>query len=120
MVNNMDNCSSEMAEAVSTIHALINSRKELTTDRDLMREYRELNGETIQYRKFGFRSLDQFLDSTGKFIIRRGNAGDLLISAVPTMASKHIADMVSKQRSDRKKKSRANANKVCILFDKYN
>lgn len=101
---NTENLSPEMVETISTIRALIQSRKEMTTERDLMREYRELNGENIQYKKFGFRSLENFLVSTREFILRSGQSGDLLISAIPTKESMHIVDMVQKQKTDRKKK----------------
>lgn len=71
------------------------------------RDYRELVGEGIPYRRLGFDSLETFLTSVPDVCrISRRPTGEVVVVAVADESTKHIQDLVSKQASKSKKKAK--------------
>lgn len=103
--------SAEMSATISLIRACVVSRKDATNICDVKRDYRDLEGCDIPFRTFGYRNLDQFLEASGEFVIRK-NGNDMTIAAVPSKESLHIRNMVRNQKSNKKRKY----TMVCFLL----
>lgn len=70
-----------------------------------------LMGYEIPYQKLGYQSLDEFVINAPTLLVTKGQNGQLLVDAKPNEKSCHIANMVAKQRSS-KKKRRCDRNTV--------
>ncbi|XP_052085728.1 tudor domain-containing protein 7B-like isoform X29 [Mytilus californianus] len=71
----------------------------------LQRDYREATFESLPYQKFGYRNLDAFIESMPDVVkISRTPTGEIY-HAVADESTAHIAKMVSKQRTTKKRKS---------------
>lgn len=57
--------SDEAQSAVSVIRGLVSSRKRITTLKDVEKEYKELEGQSISFSKWGFKTLMDFMRSSG-------------------------------------------------------
>ena len=64
-------------EAVLVIRSLVIIKKGLTTLREISSEYRDMEGEQIPFKQFGFRSAEDFLRSSGQFNLTPSN-GEVL------------------------------------------
>lgn len=65
--------SDEAKGAVSVLKGLVSSRKRITTLTVLEKEYKDLEGQTILFSKWGFSTLIDFLRSSGEFHISKNN-----------------------------------------------
>lgn len=59
-------------------------------------------GCDIPYKKFGYTSLEEFLQSIPTLITKKTDRG-FFINAKPSEKTSHIADMVAKQKRSKKK-----------------
>ncbi|VVC37988.1 OST-HTH/LOTUS domain,Tudor domain [Cinara cedri] len=70
---------------------------------DIENEYFKLNGERIAYRRYGFSSLENLLQSSDKFTIQ--NCGGIsIVQASTTQKTQHLTDLIKKQKSKPLKK----------------
>lgn len=63
--------SDEAQGVLSVIRGLINSRKRITTLKDVESEYKDLEGQSIPFAKCGFPSLMDLMRSSGDFHISK-------------------------------------------------
>lgn len=59
--------------AISVIKGLIKTRKQITTVKDIEREYLEMEGQKIPFKTLGFKSLDQLMRASGEFHLSNSN-----------------------------------------------
>lgn len=59
----------EMQDAVTIIRSLINSKKSCSTIRGVISEYREMTGELIPFKNWGYSNVDDFLIGSDEFRI---------------------------------------------------
>lgn len=65
--------SDEAQGVISVIRGLINSRKRITTLKDVEKEYKDLEGQAVPFAKCGFSSLADLMRSSGDFHITRNS-----------------------------------------------
>ena len=71
------------------------------------RDYRDLVGEGIPYRRLGYETLENFLTSVPDVCkISRKPTGEVVVVAVADESTKHIQDLVNRQTSKNNKKSK--------------
>uniref|UniRef100_A0A1B0CFP4 HTH OST-type domain-containing protein n=1 Tax=Lutzomyia longipalpis TaxID=7200 RepID=A0A1B0CFP4_LUTLO len=99
----------QLKALVTTIRALIISRPHNTTLQDLMKEYRELEGENIPFKKLGFKSLEDFLVDSKSFELRRQN-GEVFVRAILKQESAHLVKMIAAQKKTKPKRSRGTSS----------
>lgn len=63
-----------------------------------------LMGEQIPYTKLGYKTLEEFVCSVDTLTTCKGPTGELLVDAVSSQQTKHITDMINKQKSSKKKR----------------
>ncbi|XP_071942387.1 tudor domain-containing protein 7-like [Antedon mediterranea] len=84
----------------------------------LASDYRSLIGDHIPYTRFGFRSLEEYLQSIPDVVrIQRGAEG-YICCPVADAASAHVHSLVSRQRTQKKKKTRRPVRASFINFKK--
>jgi len=66
-------------------------------------EYFRFNGERIPFRELGFSSLEDLLQSSGKFKIQN-NGGVATVQALATSKTQHLTELIKKQKSKPPKK----------------
>lgn len=93
-----------MVDVVKTLRGLLNSAQNGLMEKQLMRDFREMEGYVIPYQQFGCRSLTEFLESSNEFDLTRTHEG-LHVRAKLTKESVHLAQLVQSQNRVRKKKS---------------
>ena len=82
---------------------LLSSKGGVPLDR-LFSDYKSIVGEGIPYRKLGHTSLEEFVDHARDVCrISYGSSGQVMLHAVTTERTAHIASMVASQRSTQKK-----------------
>lgn len=63
-----------------------------------------LMGEQIPYMKLGYKTLEDFINSVETLTISKAPTGEILVDAVSSQQTRHITDMINKQKSNKKKK----------------
>lgn len=86
-------------EVKKTIRALLLSSKSGSTPRQLMNDYKYVTGNAIPYDNFGYDSLMSYLSSLKDVVSVSRSRDRTLLRAVPDSNTKHIAKLVSKQKS---------------------
>lgn len=94
---------SEMDKIINIIRALVISDKAESSITDVIRDYRNVEGGQIPFRKYGYDSLEEFLKSSGQFFVHSFR-GETKISVVPTEKTAHISKMVQLQKSSAKRR----------------
>lgn len=94
---------SEMDKIINIIRALVISDKAESSITDVIRDYRNVEGGPIPYRRFGYDTLEEFLKSSGQFFVHSFR-GETKISVVPTEKTAHISKMVKLQKSSAKRR----------------
>ncbi|VVC87494.1 unnamed protein product, partial [Leptidea sinapis] len=88
-------------QVIQALRATLISVKGAITLKQCNRDYRELEGEWIPYRKLGFTSLEKLFHEVPGFDIREVN-GEWYVDAIPSQETKHIAMMVACQKPNKK------------------
>ncbi|XP_059050429.1 tudor domain-containing protein 7 [Achroia grisella] len=88
-------------QVIQALRATLLSVKGAITIKQCNRDYRELQGDWIPYKKLGYLTLDKlFIDIPG-FKVSQIN-GEWYVDAIANQESQHIASMVSRQKSSKK------------------
>ncbi|XP_022821442.1 tudor domain-containing protein 7 isoform X3 [Spodoptera litura] len=88
-------------QVIQALRATLISVKGALTIKQCNRDYRELQGEWIPFKKLGYSSLDKlFLDVPG-FKVTQAN-GEWYVDAIASQETQHIAAMVSRQKSSKR------------------
>lgn len=91
----------EKEQVIQALRATLISVKGALTIKQCNRDYRELQGEWIPFKKLGYPTLDKlFLDVPG-FKVNQVN-GEWYVDAIASQETQHIASMVSRQKSSKK------------------
>ncbi|XP_026481498.1 tudor domain-containing protein 7A-like [Ctenocephalides felis] len=89
-------------EIIADLRAVLISRKEMATVVNLNRDFKELHGTYIPFRRLGYSNVEDFLRSDPTFVIN-GHGSEAFVTVVPKKESKHISDMIAKQKTSRKR-----------------
>ncbi|XP_049881297.1 tudor domain-containing protein 7 [Pectinophora gossypiella] len=88
-------------QVIQALRATLISVKGALTIKQCNRDYKELQGEWIPFKKLGYPTLDKlFLDVPG-FKVTQIN-GEWYVDAIASQETQHIATMVSKQKASKK------------------
>ncbi|XP_026319524.1 tudor domain-containing protein 7A isoform X2 [Hyposmocoma kahamanoa] len=88
-------------QVIQALRATLISVKGALTIKQCNRDYKELQGEWIPFKKLGYPTLDKlFLDVPG-FKVTQIN-GEWYVDAIASQETQHIAAMVAKQKSSKK------------------
>lgn len=91
----------EQKDAIEILVGLSTSCKEASPLSQLLREYTEMEGKQLDYS--GFKTITDFLRASDRFhLVNR--SGILYVHAKLTLESAHIAMLVNKQRTSKKKR----------------
>ena len=86
--------------------ALLTSKGGLPAEQ-VYRDYRDLVGEGIPYRRLGYETLENFLTAVPDVCrISRKPTGEVIVVAVADDNTRHIQDLVNRQASKSKKKTK--------------
>ncbi|KAL5233145.1 hypothetical protein ACI65C_000555 [Semiaphis heraclei] len=66
-------------------------------------EYSKITGDKIPFRKLGFSSLENLLQSSGKFSIKN-YGGNVIVQALVSSKTQHLTELIKKQKSKPPKK----------------
>lgn len=91
-------------EIVKTLRSLLNTSQHGLSERQLMRDFRELEGYNVPFRELGFRSFVQFLVDTKEFELLQTEEG-VQVYAKLSKDSVHIAQLVASQNRTKRKKT---------------
>ncbi|KAL2098291.1 hypothetical protein ACEWY4_007498 [Coilia grayii] len=84
------------------LRAVLQSSRDGVSLSRLQSDYRDLTGNFIQYKRMGYRSLEEFL-KTMPSVVRLSNLhGEVRCFAVACQETGHIAELVARQRSSKK------------------
>jgi hypothetical protein len=78
-------------------------------------DYKMLEGYDIPYRRLGYPTLEQFLESVPDVSLSLGQGGELVLQAIPNKNTAHVASLVSKQKSV-SKRTRSSSGYVSTKF----
>ncbi|XP_052744074.1 tudor domain-containing protein 7B [Bicyclus anynana] len=92
----------EKEQVIQALKATLISVKGALTLNQCNRDYHELQGEWIPYKKLGYTSLEHLFRDVPGFKITFSK-GDWYVDAVATQDTQHIASMVAKQKTTQKK-----------------
>ncbi|CAD7012547.1 unnamed protein product [Ceratitis capitata] len=84
----------------NVVRALVTSRKPPCKLREVLREYPEIEGEPLNFRKHGYSTAKELLKATGEFSFTQYGE-EVYISAAPSQKSAHISSMVRQQKSSK-------------------
>ncbi|XP_011303923.1 tudor domain-containing protein 7-like [Fopius arisanus] len=92
-----------MDEVASTLRAcLITSKGGVRLDH-VNRDYYSLEGENIPYRRLGFQTLESFISKVPR--LRQYQRGGItFVEVIPDSNTAHLAELIKKQRTSRKKR----------------
>jgi len=86
--------------------ALISTKGGLPAEQ-VYRDYRDIVGEGIPYRRLGYETLDSFLNAVPDVCrISRRPTGEVVVLGVADETTKHIQELVNRQNSKSKKKAK--------------
>ncbi|XP_067627465.1 uncharacterized protein tapas [Eurosta solidaginis] len=87
----------------NVVRALVTSRKPPCKLREVLREYPDIEGEPLNFRKFGYSSAKELLKATGEFSFTQYGE-ETYINAAPSQKSAHISSMVRQQKSSKSRR----------------
>ncbi|CAH2102571.1 unnamed protein product [Euphydryas editha] len=88
-------------QVIQALRATLISVKGALTIKQCNRDYRELQGEWIPFRKLGYPTLEKLFQDVPGFKITQIN-GDWVVDAIASQETQHIASMVARQKSNKK------------------
>lgn len=91
----------DVARVKRTVRALLLSSKQGCTPKQLLSDYEQIVGESLPYKDLGYHSLMEFVHSIPDVVrvSRMRDTNRTILYGVADDSTKHIAKMVSKQRS---------------------
>ncbi|XP_041975226.1 tudor domain-containing protein 7B [Aricia agestis] len=92
---------SEKEQVIQALRATLISVKGALTLKQCNRDYRELQGEYIPYKKLGYTTLDKLFHDVPGFKISQVN-GEWVVDAIASQETQHIASMVARQKTSKK------------------
>lgn len=99
-----------MEDAIKIIRSILISSPNLLVD-EIVREYKEMTGESIPFKDFGSNSLIEFLRSSNQFVGRKSAEG-IRVSSKVSEDSAHIIGMVRGQNVSAAEKKRRKKTKA--------
>ncbi|KAM7346217.1 tejas isoform 2-T2 [Cochliomyia hominivorax] len=93
---------SVLNEVKAILKSLVLSCPDKITIDQLNKDYRDVEGEFIPYRRLGYRNLEQFLRSLPDTLMVFGSGPAALVCFVANEKSDHIHDMIMKQKKPKK------------------
>ncbi|GJQ79843.1 hypothetical protein Trydic_g23305 [Trypoxylus dichotomus] len=93
-------------EVFANIRSCLLSTKDKCDLKQLRSDYKMLMGCDIPYKKMSFPNLEQLLSTMDNVNISKGPGGVIYVSAKPTDKSSHLTELISKQKTSRKRLSR--------------
>ncbi|XP_078045108.1 uncharacterized protein LOC144474278 isoform X2 [Augochlora pura] len=91
----------EYKSTETTILALLLSQKKGYTLAQLCKEYYEMEGEDIPWRKLGYTSLFNFLKSMPKSIKIESSQNTIILKGIASNKSKHVSKLVAFQKDEK-------------------
>ncbi|XP_045772816.1 tudor domain-containing protein 7 [Maniola jurtina] len=91
----------EKEQVIQALKATLISVKGALTIKQCNRDYRELQGEWIPYKKLGYSSLEKLFQDVPGFKITEIN-GEWVVDAIASQETQHIASMVARQKPAKK------------------
>ncbi|XP_045528231.1 tudor domain-containing protein 7B isoform X1 [Pieris brassicae] len=88
-------------QIIQALRATLISVKGALTLKECNRDYRELQGEAIPYKRLGYSTLDKLFQDVPGFKLKEIN-GEWYVDAIASRETQHIATMVSRQKSNKK------------------
>ncbi|XP_078042851.1 uncharacterized protein LOC144473122 [Augochlora pura] len=85
----------------TTILALLLSQKGGYTLSQLCKEYYEVEGENIPWKKLGYTSLMNFIQSMSKSIKIESNQNTVILKGIASNKSKHVSKLVAGQKDEK-------------------
>ncbi|XP_055386753.1 tudor domain-containing protein 7-like [Condylostylus longicornis] len=95
--------------SVDILRALLNIQKRPLLLSVLLKEYRDMEGKNLPFKLYGFKSPEEYLKSSGKFLVIN-DRGEIYISARPNKDSAHIVDMITNQKANKNRRTFGNSN----------
>lgn len=93
-----------VSDIVKTLRGLLNTTQNGLMERQLVKEYREMEGCLIPYQQFGYRTLGQFLEASQEFDLTNTHEG-LHVRAKLAKETLHLTQMVESQNRTKRKKT---------------
>ncbi|XP_061385760.1 tudor domain-containing protein 7 [Danaus plexippus] len=88
-------------QVIQALRATLLSVKGAITIKQCNRDYRELQGEWIPFKKLGYPTLEKLFQDVPGFKITQVN-GDWVVDAIASQETQHIASMVARQKTNKK------------------
>ncbi|XP_011179383.2 uncharacterized protein LOC105210260 [Zeugodacus cucurbitae] len=98
--NNNNSKQQRLKYIANVVRALVTSRKPPCKLREVLREYPEIEGEPLNFRKLGYTTAKDLLKATGEFSFQQYGE-ETYINAVPSQKSAHISSMVRQQKASK-------------------
>lgn len=95
-----------MDDLKKNIHAVLQSSKDGVRSMEFKKEYRNLTGEEISYRKFGYNTLEDFMKAIPDTVERIHVRGCEIYRAVSNDKTVHLQKLIAKQKSAPARKSK--------------
>ncbi|KAK9746736.1 OST-HTH/LOTUS domain [Popillia japonica] len=104
-------------EVYSNIRSCLLSTKEKCDLRQLRSDYKMLMGSDIPFKKLKFGSLEELLSSMDNLNIVKGPGNVVYISAKPTDKSSHLTELISKQKTSKKKRMPVRPHRRPVVYN---
>ncbi|XP_037969050.2 tudor domain-containing protein 7A [Plutella xylostella] len=88
-------------QVISALRATLISVKGALTIKQCNRDFKELQGEWIPFKRLGYPSLEKLFQDVPGFKVKEIN-GEWYVDAIASQETQHIATMVAKQKSSKK------------------
>lgn len=97
---------SEMNNIIAVIRSiLISAPGRCLPVRQIQSDYREVEGSMIPFKKFNFRTIEEFLEASNEFLIRQTSEG-IKVFPKANKESAHVSKLIDEQTRKKKKPSR--------------
>lgn len=97
-----------VSDVVKTLRSLLNSTQNGLLERQLLREFRDMEGVMLPFRDLGFNTFTQFLEASKEFELINTSEG-VHVRAKLSKSSVHIAQLVESQNRVKRKKNAKSA-----------
>lgn len=98
-----NNHTPEMSTVITVVRAILTSApKDGLNIRQVMSDYQNVEGHPLPFRKFGYTTLEEFLQASNGFILKQMSEG-IRVTARESRESAHINRLVKQQNHPKKK-----------------